>query len=120
MRSTHSRRRLPGWEDSTHPIRRRSSRSSTSPMQNGCWKPSTVCSTMAEEVFRLPDLGEGLTEAQLVKWRVETGEQVEVNAPLCEVETAKAVVVIPSPFGGRVSKLHANPGETVPVGSPLI
>jgi pyruvate dehydrogenase E2 component (dihydrolipoamide acetyltransferase) len=75
---------------------------------------------MAEEVFRLPDLGEGLTEAQLVKWRVETGEQVEVNAPLCEVETAKAVVVIPSPFGGRVSKLHANPGETVPVGSPLI
>jgi pyruvate dehydrogenase E2 component (dihydrolipoamide acetyltransferase) len=75
---------------------------------------------MGEEVFRLPDLGEGLTEAQLVKWRVETGQPVEVNAPLCEVETAKAVVVIPSPFAGKVSQLHARPGETVPVGSPLI
>jgi 2-oxoisovalerate dehydrogenase E2 component (dihydrolipoyl transacylase) len=75
---------------------------------------------MAEQTFRLPDLGEGLTEAQLVAWRVEEGKAVEVNAPLCDVETAKAVVVIPSPFRGRVHKLHAKPGETVAVGAPLV
>jgi pyruvate dehydrogenase E2 component (dihydrolipoamide acetyltransferase) len=75
---------------------------------------------MAEQTFRLPDLGEGLTEAQLVSWRVEEGTLVEVNAPLADVETAKAVVVIPSPYAGRVQKLHAKPGQTVPVGAPLI
>ena len=77
-------------------------------------------SPMAEETFRLPDLGEGLTEAQLVSWRVEEGATVEVNAPLCEVETAKAVVVIPSPFKGTVRTLHAKPGESVAVGAPLV
>ncbi len=77
-------------------------------------------SPMAEETFRLPDLGEGLTEAQLVSWRVEEGATVEVNAPLCDVETAKAVVVIPSPFKGTVRTLHAKPGESVPVGAPLV
>ena len=75
---------------------------------------------MAEETFRLPDLGEGLTEAQLVSWRVEEGATVEVNAPLCEMETAKAVVVIPSPFKGTVRTLHAKPGESVAVGAPLV
>jgi pyruvate dehydrogenase E2 component (dihydrolipoamide acetyltransferase) len=75
---------------------------------------------MAEETFRLPDLGEGLTDAQLVSWRVEEGSTVEVNAPLCEVETAKAVVVIPSPFKGTVRTLHAKPGESVAVGAPLV
>ncbi len=75
---------------------------------------------MAEETFRLPDLGEGLTEAQLVSWRVEEGATVELNAPLCEVETAKAVVVIPSPFKGTVRTLHAKPGESVAVGAPLV
>ena len=77
-------------------------------------------SPMAEQTFRLPDLGEGLTEAQLVAWRVEEGAQVEVNAPLCDVETAKAVVVIPSPYAGMVQKLHARPGETVTVGAALV
>ena len=75
---------------------------------------------MADQTFRLPDLGEGLTEAQLVSWRVEEGARVDVNAPLCDVETAKAVVVIPSPFAGTVQKLHARPGETVAVGAALI
>jgi pyruvate dehydrogenase E2 component (dihydrolipoamide acetyltransferase) len=75
---------------------------------------------MADQTFRLPDLGEGLTEAQLVAWRVEEGGHVEVNAPLCDVETAKAVVVIPSPYAGTVHKLHAKPGETVAVGEALV
>jgi 2-oxoisovalerate dehydrogenase E2 component (dihydrolipoyl transacylase) len=75
---------------------------------------------MADQTFRLPDLGEGLTEAQLVAWKVEEGAQVEVNAPLCEVETAKAVVVIPSPWAGTIQKLHARPGESVAVGEALV
>lgn len=75
---------------------------------------------MPDQTFRLPDLGEGLTEAQLVAWRVEEGAHVEVNAPLCEVETAKAVVVIPSPWAGTVDRLHARPGETVAVGAALV
>jgi pyruvate dehydrogenase E2 component (dihydrolipoamide acetyltransferase) len=75
---------------------------------------------MADQTFRLPDLGEGLTEAQLVAWRVEEGAAVEVNAPLCEVETAKAVVVIPSPWAGTIQKLHARPGESVAVGEALV
>jgi 2-oxoisovalerate dehydrogenase E2 component (dihydrolipoyl transacylase) len=75
---------------------------------------------MADQTFRLPDLGEGLTEAQLVAWHVEEGATVEVNAPLCDVETAKAVVVIPSPWPGTIQKLHARPGETVAVGDALV
>jgi len=75
---------------------------------------------MADQTFRLPDLGEGLTEAQLVAWRVEEGAHIDVNAPLCEVETAKAVVVIPSPYAGTIQKLHARPGDSVPVGAPLV
>ena len=75
---------------------------------------------MAERTFVLPDLGEGLTEAQLVRWRVEPGARVEVNAPLCEVETAKAVVVIPSPWAGTVRTVHGRPGESIPVGAPLV
>jgi 2-oxoisovalerate dehydrogenase E2 component (dihydrolipoyl transacylase) len=77
-------------------------------------------SPMADQTFRLPDLGEGLTEAQLVAWRVEEGARVEVNAPLCDVETAKAVVVIPSPWAGTVRKLHARPGDEVAVGAALV
>jgi len=75
---------------------------------------------MADQTFRLPDLGEGLTEAQLVAWRVEEGGAVDVNTPLCEVETAKAVVVIPSPWAGTIRKLHARPGESVAVGEALV
>ncbi|MBQ3357426.1 MAG: 2-oxo acid dehydrogenase subunit E2, partial [Microbacterium sp.] len=70
--------------------------------------------------FRLPDLGEGLTEAEVVQWLVAPGEQVALNQTLAEVETAKAVVELPSPYEGTVAELHADAGETVAVGSPLI
>jgi pyruvate dehydrogenase E2 component (dihydrolipoamide acetyltransferase) len=70
--------------------------------------------------FLLPDLGEGLEEAQLVQWLVREGDEVALNQPLCQVETAKALVDIPSPYAGRVERLHAAPGETVLVGHPLI
>ena len=70
--------------------------------------------------FRLPDLGEGLEEAQLVQWLVRPGETVALNQPLCQVETAKALVDVPSPYAGLVRTLHAQPGETVPVGAPLV
>ncbi|WP_431972252.1 dihydrolipoamide acetyltransferase family protein [Nocardia sp. bgisy134] len=70
--------------------------------------------------FRLPDLGEGLTEAEVVSWSVAVGDDVELNQTIAEVETAKAVVALPSPFAGRVEELLAEPGETVEVGAPLI
>ncbi len=70
--------------------------------------------------FLLPDLGEGLTEAEVVAWRVQTGDVVALNQVLVEVETEKAVVELPSPFGGTVVGLLAEPGETVAVGAPLI
>ncbi len=70
--------------------------------------------------FRLPDLGEGLEEAQVVQWLVRVDDHVQLNQPICQVETAKALVDIPSPFAGTVQQLHARPGETVQVGAPLI
>ncbi|MEU2256655.1 dihydrolipoamide acetyltransferase family protein [Nocardia xishanensis] len=70
--------------------------------------------------FRLPDLGEGLAEAEVVSWSVAVGDDVELNQTIAEVETAKAVVALPSPFAGRVEELLAEPGETVEVGAPLI
>jgi 2-oxoisovalerate dehydrogenase E2 component (dihydrolipoyl transacylase) len=70
--------------------------------------------------FLLPDLGEGLEEAQLVAWLVQVGETVHLNQAICQVETAKALVDIPSPYAGTVRILHAQPGDTVLVGAPLI
>ncbi|NNH70313.1 2-oxo acid dehydrogenase subunit E2 [Nocardia uniformis] len=70
--------------------------------------------------FRLPDLGEGLADAELVSWAVEVGDQVELNQTIAEVETAKAQVALPCPFAGKVLELLARPGDTVPVGAPLI
>lgn len=72
------------------------------------------------QTFRLPDVGEGLTEAELVRWLVAPGDQVSINQVLCEIETAKAVVELPSPFEGTVSELHAQPGQVLPVGADLI
>lgn len=71
-------------------------------------------------VFKLPDLGEGLEEAQVVEWLVKPGDSIRLNQPICQVETAKALVDIPSPFAGTVQQLHAKPGDTVEVGSALI
>ena len=70
--------------------------------------------------FRLPDVGEGLTEADILAWSVAPGDHVVVNQTLVEVETAKAAVELPSPFAGVVSALHAAEGETVEVGRPII
>src|SRR5262245_42063058 len=65
--------------------------------------------------FALPDLGEGLTEAEIVKVLVNEGDVLAEDAPLLEVETDKATVEIPSPFAGRVSRIHVHPGQTVKV-----
>ncbi len=70
--------------------------------------------------FALPDLGEGLTEADVVAWHVAEGDEVTLNQVLVEVETEKAVVELPSPFAGRVVELLADAGDTVRVGAPLI
>jgi 2-oxoisovalerate dehydrogenase E2 component (dihydrolipoyl transacylase) len=70
--------------------------------------------------FLLPDLGEGLTEAEIVTWRVQAGDIVAVDQTVVEVETAKAVVEVPVPFAGQVTALHAEPGEVLAVGAPLI
>jgi 2-oxoisovalerate dehydrogenase E2 component (dihydrolipoyl transacylase) len=75
---------------------------------------------MAGRDFLLPDLGEGLEEAEVVTWRVAEGDRVELNQPLVEVNTAKALVEIPSPWEGVVTKLHAGEGEVVEVGRPLV
>jgi 2-oxoisovalerate dehydrogenase E2 component (dihydrolipoyl transacylase) len=71
-------------------------------------------------VFTLPDLGEGLTEAELVQWLVRPGDTVAVDAPLAEVETAKATVEVPSPLAGVVAELHGAEGSTIAVGAPLV
>jgi pyruvate dehydrogenase E2 component (dihydrolipoamide acetyltransferase) len=69
--------------------------------------------------FKLPDLGEGLTESEIVSWRVAVGDEVRLNQVIGEVETAKAVVELPSPFTGRVVALLAEPGQVVAVGTPI-
>lgn len=74
----------------------------------------------AAQIFKLPDLGEGLTESEVLSWKIEVGQHVELNQVIAEVETAKAVVELPSPYAGVVQQLHAQPGEVVPVGSPLV
>ncbi len=70
--------------------------------------------------FSLPDLGEGLTEGEILSWLVKEGDAVALNQPIVEIETAKAAVEIPSPYAGVVTKLHHAEGETVDVGSPII
>ncbi|HEX6499013.1 MAG TPA: dihydrolipoamide acetyltransferase family protein [Micromonosporaceae bacterium] len=76
--------------------------------------------TASTQVFLLPDLGEGLTEAEIVEWKVAVGDVVSVDQSVVEVETAKAVVDVPCPYAGRVVALHGSPGEVRPVGQPLI
>ena len=75
---------------------------------------------MPEREFKLPDLGEGLTEGEVVRWLVAAGDAITLNQPIVEVETAKAVVEIPAPYAGTVVKLHAGEGDTLDVGAPLI
>jgi 2-oxoisovalerate dehydrogenase E2 component (dihydrolipoyl transacylase) len=70
--------------------------------------------------FKMPDVGEGLTEADILTWQVKPGDTVTVNQIIVEVETAKAAVELPSPFAGVVTELHAAEGDTVDVGAPII
>ncbi|MFI0405870.1 dihydrolipoamide acetyltransferase family protein [Actinomadura sp. 3N508] len=75
---------------------------------------------MSGTVFRLPDLGEGLTEAEVLEWKVSVGDVVTVDQVVVEVETAKAAVDVPVPIAGTVAELHAEAGGVVTVGAPLI
>lgn len=70
--------------------------------------------------FRLPDLGEGLTESEILSWKVGVGDTVTLNQVIAEVETAKAVVELPSPFAGVIKELHEEPGTVVEVGKPIV
>ncbi|WP_394942072.1 dihydrolipoamide acetyltransferase family protein [Psychromicrobium sp. YIM B11713] len=72
------------------------------------------------KIFNLPDLGEGLTESEIVSWKVSVGDRVELNQVIAEVETAKAVVELPSPYDGVISELHEEPGSVVDVGNPIV
>ena len=75
---------------------------------------------MAVNEFKLPDVGEGLTEADIVAWRVKEGDVVAVNDVVVEIETAKSIVELPSPYAGHVLALLAAEGDTVEVGTPII
>jgi len=75
---------------------------------------------MTVNEFKLPDVGEGLTEAEMVTWLVKVGDAIKVNDIICEIETAKSLVELPSPYAGVVSALMVTEGQTVPVGTPII
>lgn len=75
---------------------------------------------MSVSEFNLPDVGEGLTEAEIVSWKVKPGDSVKVNDIIVEIETAKSLVELPSPYAGAVDRLLVEEGTTVPVGAPII
>ncbi|GAA2151004.1 dihydrolipoamide acetyltransferase family protein [Actinomadura napierensis] len=75
---------------------------------------------VSPKLFKLPDVGEGLTEAEIVKWHVQPGDTVEINQTIVEIETAKAIVELPCPFEGVVAELLVTEGQTVDVGVPII
>ncbi|MGQ0750720.1 MAG: dihydrolipoamide acetyltransferase family protein [Betaproteobacteria bacterium] len=72
------------------------------------------------KIFKLPDLGEGLQEAEIVKWHVAIGDEIRTDQPMVSVETAKAIVDIPAPYDGKIAKLYGNPGEIAHIGAPLV
>jgi len=75
---------------------------------------------MGIQQFRLPDVGEGLVEAEIVSWKVKPGDTVKLNDTVVEIETAKSLVELPVPFAGTITELLVPEGETVPVGTPII
>ncbi len=75
---------------------------------------------MSEQIFLLPDVGEGLVEAEIVAWKVNVGDVVTLNQPLVDIETAKATVELPSPYAGTIVTLHGNVGDVMEVHKPLI
>src|SRR6202030_2473753 len=126
--STTWRRRCCGSAASPPPTRRPGSRTTTCPTYTGSWTPPTPrpategrAANMTElKEFKLPDVGEGLTEADIVTWRVKPGDPVTINQVIVEIETAKSLVELPSPFEGVVSQLLVPEGQTVDVGTPII
>src|SRR5215470_1110611 len=74
---------------------------------------------MAKE-FRLPDIGEGIAEAEIAKWLVQEGASVKEDQEIVEIETDKAIVKLPSPYHGTISKLHAKEGDIINVGQVLV
>ena len=72
------------------------------------------------KIFKLPDLGEGLQEAEIVEWHVAVGQEVNADQPMVSVETAKALVDIPAPFAGKIAKLFGKPGDIAHLGAPLV
>jgi pyruvate dehydrogenase E2 component (dihydrolipoamide acetyltransferase) len=70
------------------------------------------------KVFKLPDLGEGLQEAEIVTWHVAVGDQVVADQPMVSVETAKALVDIPVPYAGKIARLFGKPGDIAHLGAP--
>jgi pyruvate dehydrogenase E2 component (dihydrolipoamide acetyltransferase) len=75
---------------------------------------------LSEEIFLLPDVGEGLIEAEIVEWKVQVGDTVTLNQPLVDIETAKATVELPSPYAGTIVSLHGSVGDVIEVHKPLI
>src|SRR5690606_9457246 len=82
--------------------------------------PTDKDTTVSTSEFLLPDVGEGLTEAEIVSWKVKPGDTVTINQVIVEIETAKSVVELPSPFAGTVTELLFEEGATVEVGAPII
>ena len=72
------------------------------------------------KIFKLPDLGEGLQEAEIVEWHVQVGDEIAADQPMVSVETAKALVDIPAPYAGKVARLFGKPGDIAHLGAPLI
>ncbi|MDE1885118.1 MAG: 2-oxo acid dehydrogenase subunit E2, partial [Xanthomonadaceae bacterium] len=71
------------------------------------------------KTFHLPDLGEGLPDATIVEWLVKEGDSIKLDAPLVSMETAKAVVEVPSPYTGKVLKMHGKAGDVIDTGAAL-
>ena len=72
------------------------------------------------KIFKLPDLGEGLQEAEIVQWHVKPGDTIRTDQPMVSVETAKAIVDIPAPYDGKIARLYGNPGDIAHLGAPLV
>ena len=82
--------------------------------------PVAASNNAESDVFNLPDLGEGLPDAEIVRWLVAEGDMLALDQPMVEMETAKAVVEVPSPFAAAVAKLHGQAGDVIEVGAPLV
>src|SRR5215203_3152669 len=72
------------------------------------------------KIFKLPDLGEGLQEAEIVQWHVKVGDTVKTDQPMVSVETAKAIVDIPAPYDGKIARTYGNAGDIAHIGAPLV